>query len=360
MAKLTMNTKIEEVLRLAVANRASDIHLNLGFLPKMRINGELSDITNIGVVEDASLILSLLSADQKERFEKEKELDFSINFDNARFRANIYVQKNTPACALRVISDKIPELDSLNLPEVLKSFTKLRQGFILVTGPTGQGKSTTVAAMLNEINKNSSINLVTIEDPVEYIIKPLKSIVSQRELGCDTLSFDRALKSSLRQDPNVVYVGEMRDLETIQLALTVAETGHLVFSTLHTNSAAQSIDRIVDVFPDGTKPQIRIQLASVLSAVISQRLIPAINGGRVPALEILTACTATSNTIREAKTFMIDNIIQTGADLGMISLEMSLARLVKQGIVAEDVAMSYAIKPTELQNNLRNFKLNNG
>lgn len=352
-----MHSKIEEVLKLAVANRASDVHLNLGFMPKMRINGELSDITNIGVVEDPELILSLLSADQKDRFSKEKELDFSINFEGARFRANIYTQKNTPACALRVISDEVPDIDGLNLPEIIKSFTRLRQGFVLVTGPTGQGKSTTVAAMLNEINKNYSTNIVTIEDPVEYIINPQRSIISQRELGNDTLSFDRALKSSLRQDPNVVYVGEMRDLETIQLALTVAETGHLVFSTLHTNSAAQTIDRIVDVFPEGTKPQIRIQLASVLSAVISQRLIPMINGGRVPALEILTACTATSNTIREAKTFMIDNIIQTSSDLGMISLEMSLAKLVKKGLVAEDVAMSYALRPTELQNNLRNIKL---
>ncbi|MFA5025380.1 MAG: PilT/PilU family type 4a pilus ATPase [Candidatus Shapirobacteria bacterium] len=352
-----MHSKIEEVLKLAVANRASDVHLNLGFLPRMRIDGELSDITNIGVLDDQDLILSLLSAEQKERFAREKELDFSINLENARFRANIYIQKGTPSCALRVISDEIPELGSLNLPETLKSFTRLRQGFILVTGPTGQGKSTTVAAMINEINKNYGVNIVTIEDPVEYIIKPIKSIISQRELGSDTLSFDRALKSSLRQDPNVVYVGEMRDLETIQLALTVAETGHLVFSTLHTNSAAQSIDRIVDVFPEGTKPQIRIQLASVLSAVISQRLIPTINGGRVPALEILTACTATANTIREAKTFMIDNIIQTGADLGMVSLEMSLARLVKKGIVAEDVAMSYALRPSDLQNNLRNVHL---
>ncbi len=352
-----MHSKIEEVLKLAVANRASDVHLLLGYLPKIRINGELSEVTNIGTIDNPDLILSLLSAEQKERFLKEKELDFSINFENARFRANIYVQKNTPACALRVISDEVPDLASLNLPDSIKSFTKLRQGFILVTGPTGQGKSTTVAAMLNEINKKSPMNIVTIEDPVEYIIKPLKSIVSQRELGADTLSFDRALKSSLRQDPNVVYVGEMRDLETIQLALTVAETGHLVFSTLHTNSAAQTIDRIVDVFPEGTKPQIRIQLASVLSAVISQRLVPTISGERVPAVEVLTACTATANTIREAKTFMIDNIIQTGADLGMVSLEMSLARLVKKGIVAEEVAMSYAIRPGELQNNLRNIKL---
>lgn len=353
-----IHSKIEEVLRLAVANKASDVHLCLGLMPKMRINGQLSEITNIGIVEDENYILSLLSESQKDKFLKEKELDFSIALDDSRFRANIFVQKGVPACVLRVIANEIPDLASLNLPETLKGFTKLRQGFILVTGPTGHGKSTTVASMLNEINKNAATNIVTIEDPVEYIIKPIKSIVSQRELGSDTESFNRALKSTLRQDPNVVFVGEMRDLETIQLALTVAETGHLVFSTLHTNSAAQTIDRIVDVFPDIVKPQIRIQLASVLSAVISQRLIPAINGGRVPAAEILTACPALSNTIREGKTFMIDNIIQTGVDMGMVSLEMSLARLVKKGLISEEVALSYSTKPSELQSSLRSLKQN--
>lgn len=353
-----MHSKIEEVLRLAVANKASDIHLSMGFVPKMRVNGELVDINNIGVVDDENLILSLLSTEQKERFLREKELDLSVTLDQARFRTNIYTQNRSPACVLRVIADVIPDLASLNLPEILKSFTKLKQGFVLVTGPTGHGKSTSVASMLNEINKNVSTNIVTIEDPVEYIIKPIKSIISQRELGADTISFDRALRSTLREDPNVVFVGEMRDLETIQLALTVAETGHLVFSTLHTNSAAQTIDRIVDVFPEGAKPQIRIQLASVLSAVVSQRLIPAVNGGRVPALEILTANSATANTIREGKTFMIDNIIQTGVDVGMASLEMSLAKLVKQGLVSEEVAMSYALRPVELQSSLRSLRLN--
>ncbi|MFA6007213.1 MAG: type IV pilus twitching motility protein PilT [Candidatus Shapirobacteria bacterium] len=353
-----MHSKIEEVLRLAVANKASDVHFCLGLTPRMRINGELAEVTNIGVIEDGEMILSLLSEEQKQRFLEEKELDFSVTLDNSRFRANIYTQKGNPACVLRVITEEVPSFEDLNLPDVLKSFTKLKQGFVLVTGPTGHGKSTTVASMIDEINKNSSVNIVTIEDPVEYIIKPIKSIISQRELGSDTKSYDRALRSALRQDPNVVFVGEMRDLETIQLALTVAETGHLVFSTLHTNSAAQTIDRIVDVFPEGTKAQVRVQLASVLSAVISQRLIPTINGGRVPALEILTASGATSNTIREGKTFMIDNIIQTGVDLGMVSLEMSLAKLVKKGIVSEEVAMSFALKPSDFQNNLRSLKLN--
>jgi twitching motility protein PilT len=353
-----MHSKIEEVLKLAVANKASDVHFSLGLTPRIRINGELEEVTNIGVIEDSEMILSLLSEEQKQRFLEEKELDFSVTLENSRFRANIYTQKNSPACVLRVISEEIPDFEMLNLPDVIKSFTKLKQGFILVTGPTGHGKSTTVASMINEINKNSSVNVVTIEDPVEYIIKPIRSIISQRELGTDTKSFDRALRSALRQDPNVVFVGEMRDLETIQLALTVAETGHLVFSTLHTNSAAQTIDRIVDVFPEGTKTQVRVQLASVLSAVISQRLIPTINGGRVPALEILTASAATANTIREGKTFMIDNIIQTGVDVGMISLETSLAKLVKDGVVSEEIALSYALKPADFQSSLRSLKSN--
>ncbi|MBP6989194.1 type IV pilus twitching motility protein PilT [Candidatus Shapirobacteria bacterium] len=353
-----MHSKIEEVLRLAVANKASDVHLAFGFTPKMRISGELIEVSNSGTIEDPEIILSILSEEQRNRFSTEKELDFSVSIDSSRFRVNCYVQKSAPAAVLRVIPESVPDFAQLNLPEVLKSFTRLKQGFVLVTGPTGHGKSTTVAAMIDEINKTKSSHIVTIEDPVEYVIKPVKSIISQRELGSDTNSFDRALKSALRQDPNVVFVGEMRDLETIQLALTVAETGHLVFSTLHTNSAAQTIDRIVDVFPEGTKPQIRIQLASVLSAVVSQRLVPLLKGGRVPAFDILTASAATANTIREGKTFMIDNIIQTGADLGMISLETSLAHLVKNGLVSEEVAMSYALKPSELQNKLRSIKSN--
>jgi twitching motility protein PilT len=353
-----MHSKIEEILRLAVANKASDVHLSVGYLPKIRIHGELVDITSVGMIGEEDLILSLLTEEQKQKFFKEKELDISVTVDKARFRTNVYTKKGVAGAVLRVIQDEIPSLSSLNLPDSIKSFANLKQGFVLVTGPTGHGKSTTVASILNEINKEKAVNIVTIEDPVEYIIEPIKSIVSQRELGADTLSFDRALRSVLREDPNVVFVGEMRDLETIQLALTVAETGHLIFSTLHTNSAAQTIDRIIDVFPEGSKPQIRLQLASVLSAVISQRLVPSINGGRVPAVEILTASNATANTIREAKTFMIDNIIQTGVDLGMMSLEMSLASLVKKGLITEETAMSYSLKPTEMQASLRSLKIN--
>ena len=353
-----MHSKTEEICKLAIANEASDIHLQMGQVPKMRVHGALMDVGSFGAVDDPELILSLLSEPQKERFEIEKEMDLSVTLAEYRFRVNVFHQKGKLACALRVIADQIPELSSLGLPEVVKSFTKLRQGFVLITGPTGQGKSTTVASILNEINKEKSVNIVTIEDPIEYIIKPIKSLVAQRELGEDTLSFDKALRSSLRQDPNVVFVGEMRDLETIQLALTVAETGHLVFSTLHTNSAAQSIDRIIDVFPEGSKAQVRMQLASVLSAIVSQRLIPTIDGQRTVATEILVANPALANTIREGKTFMIDNIIQTGVDQGMVSLEMSLARLVKSGKVEERLASSFALKPEEFLNNLRMLKRN--
>ncbi len=353
-----MHSKTEEICKLAIANGASDIHLQIGQVPKMRVQGSLIDIGTFGSIDDPELILSLLNEKQKERFVVEKEMDLSVTLEEYRFRVNIFNQKGQLACALRVIVDQIPELGSLGLPEVVRTFTKLRQGFVLVTGPTGQGKSTTVASILNEINKEKSVNIVTIEDPIEYIIRPIKSLIAQRELGEDTLSFGRALKSSLRQDPNVVFVGEMRDLETIQLALTVAETGHLVFSTLHTNSAAQSIDRIIDVFSEGSKPQIRMQLASVLSAVVSQRLIPTIDGRRAVATEILMANPALANTIREGKTFMIDNIIQTGADQGMVGLEMSLARLVKSGMVEEHLASSFALKPEEFLNSLRLLKKN--
>jgi twitching motility protein PilT len=357
-----MHSRIEELLKLAAANKASDIHFTVDNPPKFRVNGELVAIGNFELPAEAEMtemVLSVLSKEQKERLIEERELDFSVSIDKVRFRGNAYWEKGKAAMVLRVIPEDVPEMTSLNLPPILNSLVKIKQGFILITGPTGQGKSTTVAVMINEINKNVASHIVTIEDPIEYVIKPIKSLVSQRELGSDTKSFEKALRSVLRQDPNVVFVGEMRDLETIQLALTVAETGHLVFSTLHTNSAAQTIDRIIDVFPEGSKEQVRTQLASVITAVISQRLVPAKNGGRIPAMEILVASSAVKNIIREGKTFMIDNIIQTGSDVGMISLEASLAKMVRDGLVDEEVAVSFALRPSELQNNLRS-KIRNG
>jgi twitching motility protein PilT len=255
-----------------------------------------------------------------------------------------------------VVPSEIPGFKELNLPSIFSDLAEFKQGFVLVTGPTGHGKSTTVASVLNKINQNKSTHIVTIEDPIEYIIKPEKSIISQRELGFDTQSFSMALRSVLRQDPNVVFVGEMRDLDTISSALTIAETGHLVFSTLHTNSASQTVDRIIDVFPEGSKEQIKVQLANVVTAIVSQRLMPARDGGRMPVFEIMMATPAVRNAIREGKSFMLDNIIQTSADAGMVGLETSLARLIRQGLVTEEVAMSYSLRPDELQSNLRSIK----
>lgn len=351
-----MNTKVKQILELAVANKASDIHLAVGMIPKLRINGVLSDVANVSADNEElmeEMIFSLATAEQKKRIVDERELDFSVAIDEARFRVNVFYQQGKVSAALRVVPYEIPAIDTLSLPTICRSFVDIKQGFILITGPTGHGKSTTVASLLNEININKSSHIVTIEDPVEYVIKPIKSIISQREVPYDSKTFEMALRSCLREDPNVVFVGEMRDLDTIQSALTIAETGHLVFSTLHTNSAAQTIDRIIDVFPEMSKGQIRIQLASVLTAVISQRLVPTIDGGRIPAAEVLIATPAVRNSIRESKSFMLDTIIQTSADMGMLSLESSLAYLVKQGKITEEVAISYSLRPQELQNRLR-------
>lgn len=356
-----MHQKIKELLKLAVANKASDIHLAVNTVPKIRIQGILTDVGNFDISDTAAMTEMILSlceqADQKDKILNNKDLDFSVSFEESRFRANMYYEKGQLACALRVVPNKIPTLTELNLPDSVKTFLTTKQGFVLVTGPTGQGKSTTVASLLNEVNMTQACHLVTIEDPIEYVIKPQRSLVSQREVPYDTLTFGNALKSVLRQDPNVVFVGEMRDLETISSALTIAETGHLVFSTLHTNSAAQTIERIIDVFPEGAKGQIRIQLSSVLTAVISQRLIPTLDGTRIPSLEILVATPAVKNAIREGKTFMIDNIIQTSADVGMISMDTYLARLIKSGRVSEEVALSYSLRPDELHNRLRSEKI---
>jgi twitching motility protein PilT len=355
-----MHTKLEELFSLAISNKASDIHLMAEVGPKFRINGDLVDAPGWLGVDDkltGEMILSMLSDRQKEKLESKKELDFSFDAQNSRFRANVYFQKETLACALRILSQEIASFEELNLPDYLKNFVKLKQGFVLITGPTGHGKSTTVAAILDEINKVRDGHIVTVEDPIEYLLKPKKSIISQRELGEDTDDFPSALRSCLRQDPNVVFIGEMRDLESIQSALTIAETGHLVFSVVHTNSASQTIDRIVDVFPGSVKEQVKTQLASVLTAVVSQRLVPAVGGGRVPAFEIMINNSAVRNMIREGKTFMLDNVIQTSADVGMISLDSYLAKLVLAGKVTEEVASNYVANLVNFQSKLRKNKL---
>ncbi|MBU3956831.1 PilT/PilU family type 4a pilus ATPase [Patescibacteria group bacterium] len=344
--------EIKKLLEITVNKGASDLHLITKAPPMLRIHGALFPITGLEALSEEQaekLVFDLVNEEQKEILLVNKELDFSFAFgEQARFRVNAYYQKGALAAALRLIPMKIPTIEELNLPEICHAFTKLKQGFILVVGPTGHGKSTSLASIIEEINQNRAEHIVTIEDPIEYVFRHNKSIISQRELKGDTHSWPIALRSCLREDPNVVMIGEMRDLETMAMSLTIAETGHLVFSTLHTNSAAQSIDRIIDVFPEHQQGQIRMQLSATIEAIVSQRLIPCLEGGRIPATEILVATPAIRTVIREGKTHMIDNIIQTSVEMGMRMLEMDLARLVKEGKISLDVAQMYAFRPEEL------------
>ena len=344
--------EIKELLAYTIDKKASDLHLLVGTPPMIRFNGILSPVTGSDVLtpeEVSHLVFSLVNEEQREILTVNKELDFSFNFEgDFRFRINAYYQKGNLAAALRLISNKIPKINDLNLPQICHSFTQLRQGFILVTGPTGHGKSTTLAAMIDEIAQTRPVHIITIEDPVEYVFNHQKAIISQRELRADTHSWQIALRSCLREDPDVVMIGEMRDYETIASALTIAETGHLVFATLHTNSAAQTVDRIIDVFPANQQAQVRAQLSLTLEAILSQRLLPSLTGGRIPAAEILVATPAVRNAIREGKTAMLDTILQTSGELGMKTLEMDLADLVKNGKISLDVARSFALRPEEL------------
>lgn len=347
---------IHEFLDITEKRRASDLHLVAGYTPTIRVDGGLIFLPNyspLTVKDIEQLVFSILSDQQKEVFTANKELDFSITTDVAHFRVNLYFQQDKPSAAIRLISKNIRNIEELNLPSILYAFTKLHQGFVLVTGPTGHGKSTTQAAMINEINKERSVHIVTIEDPIEYVYPRAKAVVSQRELHSDTYSWASALRAVLREDPDAVLIGEMRDLETIQSAITIAETGHLVFATLHTNTAGQSIERIIDVFPAGQQRQVRIQLAEILEGVIAQRLIPAVGGGRVPAVEILLVSEAVKTAIREGKTHQIDNIIQTSGDIGMNLLEVSLAQLVSKGTISLEVAQEYAFRHDELVRQLK-------
>ncbi len=343
---------IKDLLQLTVSRNASDLHLVVGVPSMLRVDGELIPIPNEPVLTPELLdayLKEILSAEQLERLSVNKEIDFSLSFsDKARFRVNAYTQKNSFAAAFRRIPLVIPPIDSLGLPPIVHNFVNLRQGFILVTGPTGHGKSTTLAAILDEINKTRATHIVTIEDPVEFIFRPVKSIISQREMHQDTHSWSVALRSVLREDPDVVLVGEMRDYETIAAALTIAETGHLVFATLHTNSAAQTVDRIVDVFPEEQQSQVKLQLSNVLEAVFSQRLVPGMTGGRVVAAEIMLATNAIKTAVREGKTHQIDSIMQTSSDVGMKTIEASLADLVRVGKITVEQAQAYALRPTEL------------
>ena len=346
---------IQELLGLAIKNKASDLHLLVEIPPTFRIDGVLRFATNFPVLKSddlESMIFSLLTPEQKELLLANKELDFSFSFksegiEDGRFRINAYYEKGYLAGAFRFLAPKVMTLEDLNLPPTIHEFSKLKQGFVLVTGPSGHGKSSTLAAIINEINLERACHILTIEDPIEFIYSKGNSIISQREMGIDSHAWSMALRSALREDPDVVLIGEMRDPETMQAAMTLAETGHLVFSTLHTNSAAQSVDRIVDSFSADQRPQIRLQLAATLRGIISQRLLPKIGGGRIPAVEILIGNSAIANNIRDGKTHLIDTILQTSKDTGMITLDESLAELVRNGVITLEDARSYTLRENE-------------
>ncbi len=344
--------EVEKLLEIAIEKRASDLHLINGAPPMLRVEGVLMPIVGLFSLtpeETERLVLSLVNQEQKETLLVNKELDFSFPYkDQGRFRVNAYYQKGTLAASLRLLPLKIPTIAELNLPEICFQFAKLKQGFILVTGPTGHGKSTTLAAIIKEISETRQVHIVTIEDPIEYAFPHKQAIISQREIRADTHSWQTALRSCLREDPDVVMIGEMRDYETIAAALTIAETGHLVFATLHTNSAAQTIDRIVDVFPEEQQAQVRMQLSNTLEAILSERLLPSLGGGRIPAMEILLATPAVRSVVREGKTHLIDNIIQTSVELGMKTLEMDLASLIRQGKISLETAKFFSLRPEEL------------
>jgi len=300
------------------------------------------------------LIFAILDEDQKQILLKDKEFDFSFAFgDIGRFRVNAFHERGNLAAALRLIPNEILTVEQLGLPAVVNKFTEFPRGLVLFTGPTGSGKSTSLAALIHKINQEQTKHIITIEDPIEYTHKSIKSVVVQREVHYDTYSFSAALRSSLRQDPDVVLLGEMRDLETIASAITIAETGHLVFATLHTNSASQSIDRMIDVFPPHQQPQVRAQLSNILMGVISQRLIPAIGGGRIAAAEVLVANPAVRNIIREGKSHQLEAVIQTGAEFGMQSMDKELASLIHQGTITYDEARNYAVDLDELNRLMR-------
>jgi twitching motility protein PilT len=349
--------RIEILLEEVVKKKASDLHLQVGLPPMLRVDGSLMPVTDTEPLSDEAvetLIFAILDEDQKQILLKDKEFDFSFAFgDLGRFRVNAFHERGNLAAAMRLIPNDILSIEQLGLPPVVGKFADYPRGLILITGPTGSGKSTSLAALIHKINLERAAHIITIEDPIEYTHKSNKSVIVQREVHYDTYSFSAALRSALREDPDVVLIGEMRDLETIASAITIAETGHLVFATLHTNSAAQSIDRMIDVFPPHQQPQIRAQLSNILMAICSQRLIPAIGGGRVAAAEILIVTPAVRNIVREGKTHQLDAVIQTGAEYGMQSMDKTLAKLIHEGTISYDEARNYAVDLDELDRLMR-------
>jgi twitching motility protein PilT len=342
---------VKNLFKIAAEKKASDLHLMVGQEPILRIDGELVAINSVWPGKeyyevltdmDLSVVMDfLLNKEQKASFIKDKDLDCGYSIDNIRFRVNFSYEKDHIRLVARVIDESKPTLDEIGMPETVKNLLEAHQGLVLVTGPTGCGKSTTLAAMINHINSTRSCNIVTLEDPIEYIFTPDKSIISQRQLGSDMTSFASGLKHVLRQDPNVIMIGEMRDFETISAAITLAETGHLVLATLHTFNAVQTIDRIIDTFPPHQQNQVKSQISMLLNAVISQRLLPKIGGGRIAARELLLRNPAVSNLIRENKLAQLKSVMETTKAEGMITLDNHLKDLYKNGEISEEVARTY-------------------
>jgi twitching motility protein PilT len=343
----------KEILSLAVEKRASDLHISVDHPPTLRMMGKLTAVSEIEVITPESsreIAFCLMNEVQRNKFLEDKEIDFSYDFEGKnRFRVNVFLQRGNVSCSLRLVPTEIKSVEELGLPPVLQMFTEASQGLVLVTGPSSHGKSTTLAALVDRINRDLFRRIITIEDPIEYIFQDKKSIIDQREVYYDTNSFASALKSAFRQDPDIIMVGEMRDPETIATAITAAETGHLVFSTLHTNSASESIHRIIDSFPAFQQNQIRAQLATSLLGIVSQRLVPRKTGGLIPACEIMVSNSASANIIREGRVHELDLVIETSASEGMISLNQALADLIQRGEVSVDDALMYSKRPSELK-----------
>ncbi|MEO6509134.1 MAG: PilT/PilU family type 4a pilus ATPase [Patescibacteria group bacterium] len=344
---------IDTLLQATIDRKASDLHIISDYFPSVRINSELVPLKTLEMVtaiDAQTMLFNILTEEQKQNLLANKEIDFGYEYKGNRFRANIYYAKNRLAGAFRFIPAEIRKLEELKLPNSLYDFTRFEQGLVLMTGPTGEGKSTTLATMINDINMRDAKHIVTIEDPIEFVYPTGRSIISQRELHQDTHSWTVALRSVLREDPDVVLIGEMRDLDTIQAAITVAETGHLVFATLHTSSTPEAVNRMIDVFPSGQQNQIRNQLASVLKVIITQRLVPTIDKkSRIPALEVLVNIPAVAAIIREGKLFLLDNVLETEEKQGMILFEKYLYKLYQQGVISKEDAIQHAVRTSEIK-----------
>ena len=346
---------IKEILEIAKGMKASDVHITVGVPPKIRVNGQLvnMDFPILSSADTEALLEPLMNDKQKETFRKTGEVDFSYALtDMGRYRVNIFRQRGSIAAALRIVASEPPRPEQLGLPPSVVNLYKKRRGLILVTGPTGSGKSTTLASLINQINESSAQHVITLEDPIEYLHAHKKAMVNQREVGMDTLSYANALRAALREDPDVILVGEMRDLETISTAVTAAETGHLVLSTLHTIGAASTIDRIIDVFPPHQQQQIRVQLSMVLESIISQQLIPTTSNGRVAAFEVLHSTPAIRNLIREGKTFQIPSMMQTNKKIGMQTMDDAIFDLFNLGIINRNNALNYSVDNATMEKRL--------